>query len=633
MVIAGVVAGFMAGGMTGCAPPTGGPPLEDDPNALKGELVTYVADFFEDGHSERWQALRPASGPEIRLDFDVPPTAALNGALVRVRGDLLGQRMHVNALEVVAPAVESRSSALTDSPDLVAAPAMDSYGIVLVDTGMGVNITAAQAQTLLFSSTPTDKSFATYYSESSYGKYMPTGSATSVLGPFTFSLASSCDTTGMFQAIEPMITGTFNHLIYYFNRASTCSFGGLGEEGNVAKPAKRTWMNGSLSCVVLMQEPGHNLGLMHANTIKCGTESFSTTPSSSCTITEYSNSMSTMGSGCKVLSGYERWYMQWMSGCNGVKVPGNATVNLLPLETPCPGGVQVLQVPFPAALTVNDPQATTTTVNLRNYYLDLRTAAGSFDTFGRTGGAGGGVTFTGPTVFVYVSDDVKTAATNGRVPNSVWTELLNMTPTTTAFAGLSTAGQTFVDPQGGPTITLQSISATGATISITNPKGSGSPTCIDGTTLQLSGPTACGGPPATGAGGTSGGMGGAGGVGGAAGAGGAGGAGGAAGAGGAGGAAGTGGATGTGGAGGGPVTTGTGGSGPKTGAGGYGGTPADSGVTITPIHTTGAAGSSGEVPPVTGGCACSMQPVTAGSSAWALFGLALAGVIARRRRR
>ena len=169
-------------------------------------------------------------------------------------------------------------------------------------------------------------------------------------------------------------------------------------------------MNGSLTCVVLMQEPGHNLGLMHANQIKCGTSSFSTTPgTTACTITEYANSMSTMGSGCKSLSGYERMYMQWMNGCNAVTVPGNGTFNLMPLENPCGGGIQTLQVPFPASLPVSDPQAgANTTVNLRNYYLDLRIAAGTFDALRDDArGQGAGITFTGPTVFIYTSDNVR----------------------------------------------------------------------------------------------------------------------------------------------------------------------------------------------------------------------------------
>jgi hypothetical protein len=622
--------------LAGCAPGSSGPAAVEttDPGVVTGEFVTYVADY-KDGHAEWWHAVRTADGHEMRLDFDVQPTAA-TGNQVRLHGEPVGDRFHVSSLEVL-PKTATAIAAEGAEPELIAAPAQDTFALVLVDLGSGVNLTAAQGLQDLFGTAAADKSFASYYNESSYGKYQVTGD---VIGPYTFSM-TTCDTTGMYQAIEPMITGTYNHLIYYFNETSLCDFGGLGEEGNSLKPAKRTWMNGSLSCVVLMQEPGHNLGLMHANTIKCGTDTFSTTPISSCTITEYGSSMSTMGGGCKQFNAYERWYMQWLTGCNGVRVPASGTFNLLPLESNCTGGsgVQVLQVPFPATLTVNDPQATTTNVNLNDYYVELRTAGGIFDAFGTTGrGAGSGVTFTAPTVFIYTSDNVRVPTTStGRggtttttQQNSVWTELLNMTPSGTAFTGLTTVGQSFTDPAGGATITLTSISATGATIMVSNPSGTGSPTCIDGTTLAAPGPTACagsgvdGGAPTTGAGGSTGAAGttgttsGAGGTKGAAGT--------------------TGTTTGTAG------TKGTGGSGGPiniTGAGGSTGAAGTTGAAGSTGTTTGAGGAStsGGTPGetgVTGGCACSFESPTAGNSglAWlGLGGLTAMLTVSRRRRK
>ena len=284
-----------------CSPGAGNQPANaSDPSALQGEFVTYVADF-EDGHSSRWHALRTADGREIPLEFDAPPTA-VTGMQVQVHGATIGEKLHVSQLDLLPSAARMKAE-----PDLYAAPAQDTYALVLVDLGSGVDKTAAQGQTYMFSTTATDKSFASYYNEVSYGKYTVSGD---IIGPFSFTM-TTCDTSGMYKAIEPQITGTYNHLIYYFNKSSLCDWGGLGEEGSISRPAKRTWMNGSLSCVVLMQEPGHNLGLMHANTIKCGTASFSTTPATSCTITEYGSTMSTMGGGCTrceplLLNGNER---------------------------------------------------------------------------------------------------------------------------------------------------------------------------------------------------------------------------------------------------------------------------------------------------------------------------------------
>jgi MYXO-CTERM domain-containing protein len=569
--------------------------VDSDPHAVAGEFVTYIADK-RDGTTEWWHAVRTSDGREVRLDFDTPSLTA-TGTQVRVHGDMVGARMHVATMEEL-PATQIAAEG-EPAPTTYAAPSPDSYALVLVDLGSGVDLTAAQAMPYLANMTPTDKSFAAYYNEVSYGKYQVTGS---VIGPYPFSM-TTCDTTGMYKAIEPMITGTYNHLIYYFKQSNLCDFGGLGEEGSALKPAKRTWMNGSLSCVVLMQEPGHNLGLMHANTMKCGTSSFSATPSS-CTITEYGSSMSTMGGGCKQFNAYERWYMNWLTGCNGVKTPANGTFNLLPLETNCSSGtgIQVLQVPFPATLTVSDPQSTSTAVNLNNYYVELRVAGGTFDAYA-TRTPTSGVVFTAPTVFIYASDNVRVPTTSSRgtvsQQNSVWTELLNMNPSASAFAGLTTAGQSFVDPAGGPTITLTSISATGATVTVSYPNGgTGSPTCIDGTALTAPGPTSCTAS-TTGTGGTTG----------------------------AAGATGTGG-TGTGGSTtvtgtGGTTTTGTGGATGTTGAGGT----TNAGTGGATGAGTGTGGSTpSETATVTGGCSCSFDPSHPAGSGPGLW-LALSGLV------
>jgi MYXO-CTERM domain-containing protein len=483
---------------------TSGEPVVDRPTLAlagqagvqEGEFVTYVADF-DDGHSERWYALRQSDGREFPLTFDRPP-GLVTGTHVRVQGEIASipatrtPRETTNVSLRVSAIEPTFATDRVESTNPVTWPlaSSETYALVLVNLGSGVNVTTAQGQTAMFSTNAADKSFAAFYYESSNGKYSVSGD---VVGPFNFTM-TTCDTTGMYQQIEPMVTATktYNHYIYYFTKSSLCTFGGLGEEGSVAMPAKRTWMNGSLGCVVLMQEPGHNLGLMHANTMSCSGASFAATPSSSCTITEYGSPWTPMGSGCHQLNGYEKWYEQWLTGCNGVRVNATGTFNLVPLGMSCPGAVQVLQVPMPATRTVSDPQSTNTTVNLKDYYVELRAPAGTFDQYS-TGGRGGG--FTQPTVTVYASDDVHPGTSVGRGGggNSVWTELLNMNPSasTTTYAGLQ-VGVPFSDPSGSPTITLQSIGTTGATVSVTIQNGTGGSTCIDGTMLTGSG-TSCDG--------------------------------------------------------------------------------------------------------------------------------------------
>ncbi|HZL19242.1 MAG TPA: hypothetical protein VFG23_16020, partial [Polyangia bacterium] len=105
-------------------------------------------------------------------------------------------------------------------------------------------------------------------------------------------------------------------------------------------------------------------------------------------------------------------------------------------------------------------------------------------------------------VYVHAAADIPTPTSNG-----ARTFLLDMNPATTAFDPMG-AGQTFTDPAGGVSFTLNSVNTTSASVTVTLTGGSGANLCADGTTLAGGGPTSCG---TGGAGGTGGGGGGAGG--------------------------------------------------------------------------------------------------------------------------
>jgi len=117
-----------------------------------------------------------------------------------------------------------------------------------------------------------------------------------------------------------------------------------------------------------------------------------------------------------------------------------------------------------------------TTENLAYYYLELRTKTG-LDTNLRVA----------PTVLVHVSEDYRTRTQRGR---HTW--ILDMNPADTTLHGLG-AGQSFTDPAGGVAFTVQAVSAASATVNIEIASGSGAPTCLGGATLSPPGPADCGG--------------------------------------------------------------------------------------------------------------------------------------------
>jgi uncharacterized protein (TIGR03382 family) len=233
-----------------------------------------------------------------------------------------------------------------------------------------------------------------------------------------------------------------------------------------------------------------------------------------------------------------------------------------------------------------------------------------------------------------------------------------VTAGTDGLAHALAAGQTFTDPGGGVAITTMSVGPEGAVIKVditsptTVPDAGTATVCLDGTPIDAPGPANCGddggGPPppvdvvtpppptpdtgttadvrtdapgAAGAAGRAGAAGSGGSTGGAAG-------------------AGTGG-TGTAGAGTGGATTGTGGATTGTGTGGATGTGTGGGGTGAGTGTGGSSDTTGgsgarPTPETPSGCGCRILPVADGnptSGSFALFGLALAGLMRRRARK
>jgi hypothetical protein len=564
---------------SGCTAPGDGASAEaENDGSQTGVLAVYVSDTA-DGQSQTLYFLRDALGHERKLLFDSAPTVAPNDR-IKLWAVPSGDALHVTSYLGLPDAVG-------ETPALIGATpfAARSFAFVLVDIGGGINTTSAAVQGIMMTN---PESIRNYYLDDSYAMQ---DIAATVFGPITYTLpdCSNASTSQLATDLRPMIPGTFQHYLWYFGSTnSACGWSGLASLGTPAKPSRDTWYNASTSCVVLVQEPGHNFGMQHSSSLSCPGASFADDPNT-CTASEYGDVFDPMGSSCRHMNAWQKSYQGWLSACNGVKVTSTGTFNLVPFEEQC-SGVQFLQIQAPKARTFMRPAGgggNATTENLAYYYVELRTP-NDFD------GTLGNRSALAPTVLIHVADNLRTRTQAGD-----HTFLLDMTPATTGRTAFSDAGlgvgQTFTDPAGGVSITVQSLSATGATIVVTSSVNSAAPTCMDGTTFAPPGPTVSS---CTGAGGGAGGAGGAGGKGGSGGSTGAGGAagakGGSGGSTGAGGAAGAkGGSTGAGGAAGAKGgTTGTTGAGGAAGAkGGSGGTGTTGGAGTT--GSTGAAGTTG----------------------------------------
>jgi hypothetical protein len=157
--------------------------------------------------------------------------------------------------------------------------------------------------------------------------------------------------------------------------------------------------------------------------------------------------------------------MGWFGGCNIVTANSSAEFVLAPLELPS-NALQALRVPRG---------------NGRYYYIENRMALGNIDTVRSSSTLN--TVFNG--VLIHEGPEVQPfPSRTNRYPY-----LLDMNKGTSTFQDAALpVGSTYTSPEG-ITITLVSKSSSGATVRIGRPGGSGSATCMDGSTYSGGGTT------------------------------------------------------------------------------------------------------------------------------------------------
>jgi hypothetical protein len=460
------VAAPLVGGclLSGCTRPS-------EHDGVEGTLVAYTA-RFDDGVSETQYALRTQDA-ERQLVFAEPPSVEVGGS-VRVWGQPTERGIEVERLEMISPA--ARTGRLRQP--LIGAEAFPPrrFALALVDIGGGVNVDPEQAAATMFGLDPEQGSVRKYFREVSYGRQDIDGE---VFGPFDYSM-NGCDTRGLTNAIRPQIPGEFDHYLWYIgSRTQACGWAGLASVGTPDNPSSDTWYNAAFGCVVLVQEPGHNLGGQHSSYLNCGDESFVDVPDGQCGHDEYGDPFDPLGGGCDHTNAYQKAYQEWLLECNGVRANSTGRFTLFPLEKAC-NGVQVLQIPMPRARPFSRAGGggLATVESLEYYYLELRTQRGFDSDMPEL-----------PTVLVHVAENWRDPNLDGR---HTW--ILDMQPQTNGMDGMQ-AGQAFVDPAGGVRFEVVELGHDKAVIQVDIENGTGAPTCLDGRPMLIPGPSTCEGQP------------------------------------------------------------------------------------------------------------------------------------------
>jgi len=263
-----------------------------------------------------------------------------------------------------------------------------------------------------------------FYRANSFGQ---TWLTPDVYGYFTIGISSAvCDYNGISTAARTaaMAAGvdvsSYPRWVYVFPQTA-CGWWGLGSVGGMPSQA---WINGSLELQSLGHEMGHNFGLMHAHSRWCGTTAI-TEP---CQTSEYGDPFDIMGYSTGSFDAYNKELLGWLGA--GVSPP---------LTLVSASGAYAISTydtldGLPKALKIDRFAA-----DQSAYYLEKR------------------AWLDGVTV---------------RTANTTWGSgnILDMTPADGRANFSDSAlvqGARWTDTVAGITLTASSVSATGATITVT----------------------------------------------------------------------------------------------------------------------------------------------------------------------
>ncbi len=234
---------------------------------------------------------------------------------------------------------------------------------------------------------------------------------------------------------------TYQHMAYVlapFPFAGTRTVPGCGGGGVGSQPGAQVWVDG-LSPFLLYHELGHNLGAAHAHTAQCSTGSTPVAYADGCdsqsnpTFTEYGDPFDPMGGsgpmctyGCEMNASRKLHFGALAGGSQTVTADG--TFAVAPLETP--SGLRLLRIPKPDG---------------RFFDISVRAPIGLFDNFAAPG----------VSIHSDSADGIDSYAIDAH-PGGDFTDM--------QFG----AGESFA-PYAGTTVTVESLSASGASIRVDVP--------------------------------------------------------------------------------------------------------------------------------------------------------------------
>lgn len=361
--------------------------------------------------------------------------------------ELVGQDVAVDD-DSNEPGVQGEAEATDGVQQLAASGGTQKTAVVLVNFANDTStpVTAEQLKSRVFTGSG---SVSDFYEQQSGGTVDlggiddPSGD---VFGWWTLpmSVPTGCTDNNMMSVRSQAISyansqnvnlGAYDHVVIYFPQNAGCGWAGLGE-----LPGNWSWINGLNNTSVIAHEIGHNMGVHHAASLKCGSSTL-TASTAGCSYVEYGDNFDVMGSSSALMSGWQRAKLGQQPSAARVNVTASGTYTIDQLNNGSAVNPRLLIVPRQIG-----------SAPVTEYFaIDLRAPFGNFDTFSPASPlvTGVGVRLV-PALSVI---DV--------------TQLLDAHPSTSTFNDSPLQpGETFTDPGSGVSITNTATSGGSATITI-----------------------------------------------------------------------------------------------------------------------------------------------------------------------
>ena len=435
-------------------PPAGAVTPHD---AIEGTLQHIISEIpGVDGSEREYPALELDNGRVVELRVSPNATLPPPGSRVSVRGRDTGEAYEaaeggLQTLEVAAEPTTTPAS----STKKVAVLMVNFVG----DTRTPWTLT--QVNTSFFTDAPT-KSVRSYYAEQSYGGMTVTGD---VFGYYTINVdRSTCAWSTWHKAARDAAAAagvslsTYTNVMAIWPGQSVCGWAGIAYV-----PGMYSALNNTISWTTAAHELGHNLGAHHAQALTCTQDGARVPISSSCTTSEYGDPFDRMGGGQVHFNHYHRRQVGFLTTSDQLTVTSAGTYTI--------GVASHVDSSAPKIVRLARGDGT-------YLYLEARKTFGLFESFSSSSNVTTGVT-------IRIGPDTARAQT----------KLVDTTSSTTTFADAAlVAGRSVTDPVSGWTITTTSAGALGATVSLSKPGATPTPTPAPSATPQ---PTASPSPSAS----------------------------------------------------------------------------------------------------------------------------------------